>query len=121
MVNFRPVPKPKDTKRKKKLVNGYKEKPKRRCYYTGMPGAERHEVYGGPNRQISIKYGFQVDLCPEIHRRFHNPETEEDFNRIEYWQKRCQREFEEKLVYKLGMRPKEARLAFVGLIGKNYL
>lgn len=45
-----PFPKPKTTK-KKLLVNGYKDKEKRRCWYTDRPGAERHEIFGGPNRQ----------------------------------------------------------------------
>lgn len=54
--------------REKKKYNGWKDKPECVCFYTGRPYAERHEVFGGPNRQISIIYGFQVDLCPEKHR-----------------------------------------------------
>lgn len=55
--------------REKKKYNGYKDKPERICFYTGRPYAERHEVFSGrPNRQISIEYGFQVDLCVEKHR-----------------------------------------------------
>lgn len=119
--DFHPVPKPTKSKKKKKLENGYKDKPQRRCYYTGKLGAERHEVYGGPARQNSIRYGFQVDLCPEIHERFHNPKTREDYDRIEYWQKKCQRDFETKLIYESGMSPKSAREVFMMLIGRNYL
>ncbi len=39
--------------------------------YTGRPGAERHEIWGGPDRQKSIEMGFQVDLCSELHARLH--------------------------------------------------
>jgi len=44
------VPKPKNNK-KKKLYNGYKDKPIRFCAETGAPYAERHEIFGGANRQ----------------------------------------------------------------------
>lgn len=121
MGDFRPAPKPLKTKKKKLLENGYKDKPQRHCYYTGQAGAERHEVYSGKNRQISIEYGFQVDLSPEIHARFHNPRTREDFDRIEYWEKKCQRDFETKLIYDKGMSAKSARACFMAIIGKNYL
>lgn len=36
-------PKPK-SKKKKLLHNGYKDKHERICWYTGRPGAERHEI-----------------------------------------------------------------------------
>lgn len=61
------IPKPVNRK-KKKLYNGYKDKHKRRCHYCGEVGADRHEIFGGnPNRQTSIKCGFQVDVCREHH------------------------------------------------------
>ena len=60
-------PKPRD-KKKKPLYNGWKDKPNRYCVFCNTPYAERHEVYGGANRQTSIIEGFQVDLCPECHR-----------------------------------------------------
>lgn len=39
-----PFPKPAPAKKKTLLYNGYKDKLERRCYYTGRPGAERHEI-----------------------------------------------------------------------------
>ena len=59
-------PKPQDKKKKKK-ANGYKHKADRVCAYTERPFAERHEIFCGRNRQISIDNGFQIDVCPEIH------------------------------------------------------
>lgn len=119
MFEFNPVPKP-VTPKKKKQYNGYKDKPNRKCYYTGEYGAERHEVYGGPNRQSSITYGFQVDLCKQVHARFHDPQTEEDFTRINFWKEKCQRDFEKKLIDK-GFNADGARKFFISIIGKNYL
>ncbi len=119
MNDFRPVPKP-PVKKKRKLYNGYKDKPNRYCCYTGEPGAERHEVFGGPNREISIRYGFQLDLSPEIHRRFHNPETVEDCDRILFWREHFQKRFEREMV-ESGMMPQSAREAWIMLIGKNYV
>lgn len=112
-------PKPSENK-KKKLYNGYKDKPNRKCYYSDEYGAERHEVFGGPNRQTSIQMGFQVDLSPENHYKFHNPETPEDFARILYWKQYYQKEYEQKLI-KNGIAPEQARQAWIWLIGKNYL
>ncbi|MEG0430278.1 MAG: hypothetical protein RR536_01720 [Anaerovoracaceae bacterium] len=112
-------PKPKDKKKSKK-VNGYKDKSKRICYYTGEAGAERHEVYGGPNRQISIDHGFQVDLYQEIHERFHNPETKEDFERIKFWKQKYQKEYEQKVIDS-GVPKAEARRLWILMIGRNYL
>lgn len=60
-------PKPK-TPKKKKEYNGYKNKRGRVCAYTGERGAERHELFGGPNRQVSIREGLQIDLSHEKHR-----------------------------------------------------
>jgi hypothetical protein len=39
-----------------------------RCYFTGKPYAELHEVFFGPDRQNSIKWGMQIRLSPELHR-----------------------------------------------------
>jgi hypothetical protein len=114
------VPKPPKDKLKKKKQNGYKNKSNQFCYYTGTPYAERHEVYGGSNRQTSIEHGFQVDLSPQIHKQFHNPQTEEDFDRIIYWRQYYQRLYEEKLLAS-GITPKQARKLWMYLIGKNYL
>ena len=61
-------PKPKTPKRKKEY-NGYKNKAERTCAYTGTGHAERHELFGGPNRQTSTREGLQIDLSPEKHRQ----------------------------------------------------
>jgi hypothetical protein len=115
-----PVPKPAADKPKKKKQNGYKDKPMRYCFYTGAPNAERHEIYGGPNRQISIDHRFQVDLCPEIHQRFHDPQTDEDINRIIFWKKHYQIIFEEEQI-ETGKTADQARDAWIELIGKSFL
>lgn len=114
-----PFPKPKPTKKKRLLYNGFKNKPQRRCYYTGRPGAERHEIWGGPWRQTSIEMGFQVDLCPELHRQFHahTPWAERE---ILKWQQHYQREYEQKLI-DTGVTPQQARECWMALIGRNYL
>ena len=85
-----PFPKPVD-KRKKKKVNGYKDKHKRRCYYCGTYGAERHEVYGNSNRQISIDNGFQVDLCRDCHREMQENITTRAKERNEFWRQKSTR------------------------------
>lgn len=32
-----------------------------------FPGSHRHEIFGGPNRQRSIKDGLVIFLIPEMH------------------------------------------------------
>jgi len=115
-----PFPKPAPAKKKKLLYNGYKEKPERRCYYTGQPGAERHEIWGGPWRQTSIDMGFQVDLSPEIHRMFHEKDKDWIKREILWWQRHYQAEYENKLI-RTGITPDRARQCWMALIGKNYL
>ena len=112
-----PFPKPKTVKPKKKQ-NGWKDKPNRRCWYTGQPGAERHEIFGGPNRQVSIEMGFQVDVCPEIHARLHA--NADDWARIENlkWQMYFQHVFEKGAI-SLGMTPEEARKEWIQMIERN--
>lgn len=114
-----PYPKPKSTKPKRRQ-NGFKDKPNRTCWYTGRPGAERHEVFSGPNRQTSIDMGFQVDVCPEIHARLHA--NADDWARIENlkWRMYYQNAYEQRLM-SLGMERKEARKAWMAMIGRNYL
>lgn len=115
-----PFPKPAPAKKKKLLHNGYKEKPERRCYYTGQSGAERHEIWGGPWRQTSIDMGFQVDLSPEIHRMFHEKDKDWIKREILWWQRHYQAEYENKLI-RTGITPAQARECWMALIGKNYL
>ena len=113
-------PKPQDKKPKKK-VNGYKEKPKRICYYCGSTGAERHEVYPGRGkRQICIDYGFQVDLCSECHRQLHENATPQAQERNQYWKEHYQKKSEQKLI-ELGISPEQAREMWIALIGRSYL
>jgi hypothetical protein len=117
---MKPVPKPPKDSKRKPLSNGYKNKQNRICFYCRTPRAERHEVYGGHNRQISIREGFQVDLCPTCHKGIHEQVTQEDKARKEYWQQHYQQKYETKLI-DTGIRPEQARALWIGLIGKSYL
>ena len=112
---------PKPGKAKKKILhNGYKDKPQRRCWYTGAPGAERHEIFNGPNRQTSIELGFQVDVCPEIHARLHASADPWAKAENKKWRMYFQAKHEEELIAS-GMTAEEARMEWMRLIGKNYL
>lgn len=73
------------------------------CYYCGIGRKlDIHEVYGGSNRQRSMKYGLCVPLC----RYCHSNE-----NVIKDLRKWCQREYEKT----------HTRDEFINLIGKSYL
>ncbi|MCI7300998.1 MAG: hypothetical protein SOR93_14165 [Clostridiales Family XIII bacterium] len=133
-----PYPKP-ATKKKKRKQNGWKDKPKRHCYYTGRPYAERHELfYGNPLRQISISHGFQVDLCMPIHKLFHGIVDKEKLeslnvpgmlpdplkwaaNELKKLRQVCQRDYEDQAQIELGLTPEQARDGWMQLIGRNYL
>ena len=118
---YRNCPFPKPAKKKEKLLhNGYKNKAERRCYYTGQPGAERHEIWGGPWRQTSIEMWFQVDLSPEMHRKFHAAQEDWIIREINWWKRHYQEMYENKLI-ESGIRPDQARQCWMALIGKNYL
>ena len=113
-------PKPQDKKPKKKQ-NGFKDKPKRICYYCGTAGAERHEVYPGTGRrQICIDEGFQVDLCRECHQMMHENATAEAQARNLYWRQKYQSEYEAKLLA-AGIEPDKVREFWIRLIGRSYL
>ena len=112
-----PFPKP-INKKKKKNANGYKHN--RCCYYCGTYGAERHEVYGGPNRQISIDNGFQVDLCMNCHREIQDNITEWAQKQNRIWRKFFQIKYERELMRE-GLSPERAREAWISLIGRSYL
>lgn len=116
---MKPQPKPTNTK-KKPIYNGYKDKADRTCYYCDSPYAERHEVYGGANRKISMREDFQVDLCMNCHEGIHNQRTPEDKERKEYWQKHYQEKYENKLIEE-GLHPELAREEWIQLIGRSYL
>lgn len=105
---------------RKKFYNGYKTKHQRVCRYCGAHYAERHEVFGGSNRQTSIANKFQVDVCREHHRMLQD--------NIEDWAKRenlrLRQYFERKWLderIEEGMTEAEAVRGWMHLIGKNYL
>jgi hypothetical protein len=113
------VPKPKDA-RKKKKVNGWKDKPNRICAYDGTAYAERHEVFGGALRQTSIDLGFQVDVSPARHRELHENVTEwaqrENLRLKRFFQTKYEAE-----CFAAGMGAAEARAAWMALMGRNLL
>lgn len=112
-------PKPRNKKKKKK-VNGYKDKADRICAYTGRPFAERHEIFCGRNRQISIDNGFQIDVCPEIHAELQANITEWAQAENLRLRQKCQSEYEDKLISS-GITPDKARELWLKLIGRSYL
>lgn len=114
----RAVPKP-VTKKRRKKANGWKDKNQRFCRYCGTPNAERHEVFGGPNRQVSIDLGFQIDLCRDCHRAWHDQKEQVWIDRKKCWQQRMQGKYENKLIEN-GMSEESARRHWYAIIGKNY-
>ena len=106
--------------RKQKLYNGYKDKPGRVCRYCGQRGADRHEVFGGSNRQTSIRYGFQVDVCGQHHQELHENAT--PWAQAE--NRRLRRHYEVKYIKDQmaeGMTARQALTSWMQLIGKNYV
>lgn len=61
-----------------------------------------HEVYGGRNRQRSMKYGLVVPLC----RRCHS--NENVIKDLKVW---CQKKYEET----------HSRDEFIKIVGKSYI
>lgn len=114
-----PYPKPGNV-RKKKKVNGYKDKPNRLCYYHGTPGADRHEVFRGANRQNSIDHGFQVDLCPVCHAELQADLTEWAQEQNLMWRRHYQKKYLKECRNK-GMSEAQALRAWMILIGRNFL
>ncbi|NBH61596.1 hypothetical protein D1155_08035 [Anaerotruncus sp. 80] len=107
--------------REKKKYNGYKDKPERICFYTGRPYAERHEVFPGrPNRQISIEYGFQVDICPEKHRELQDNITPWAKAENQKWRSTYERAYIDRLMDE-GEREEDALQSWMRLIGRNYI
>lgn len=122
-TKFLPVPKPKDTKKKKstkikqkssKLAKLEKNRfsiitnDLEHCYICtergikNVPKKDLHEVYGGSNRKRSIENGLVVPLCRKCH---------EDYEIIKYLKRFVQLEYEEN----------HSREDFINLIGKSYL
>lgn len=67
---------------------------------------DMHEIYGGANRQISIKNGFCIPLC----RQHHALITRDNASSL-ILKQQCQREYEKT----------HSREDFIKLIGKNFL
>lgn len=114
-----PCPKPVDRK-KKKLCNGWKDKPNRYCHYHGTPYAERHEIFGGANRQTSIKYGFQVDVCPACHRELEANITDWAQEQNQKWAEVYQTAYMADLE-STGITKEQALEIWMSMIGQNYL
>ena len=71
---------------------------------------ETHELSGGSNRNNSIKYGFQMFLCNECHRNWHELYTKEKKNAI-------RAEYQRHVMGKHGMDLMAWRIVF----GKSFL
>ena len=77
------------------------------CCLCGRGGdMARHEIYFGPNRQVSKANGFWITVCPDCHDKVHrNRQIDLELKRT------CQRLYEEK----------HKRAEFMDIIGRNYL
>ena len=113
-------PKP-GSKKKKLLHNGYKDKAARICAYCERPGADRHEVYAGNNRQISIRYGFQIDVCGEHHKEIQDNITEWAKEENRKLRRRFQLRYMKDCMDHDYMTAKQALTSWMQLIGKNYV
>lgn len=112
-------PKPK-THKKKKECNGYKNKPERTCAYTGTGNAERHELFGGPNRQVSIREGLQIDLSPEKHRELQDNITDWAQAENKRLKAEAQARWMNEYIEKEDVSEKVALRQWMILIGRNY-
>ncbi len=106
--------------KEQKKYNGYKDKSDRYCFYTGLPYAERHEVFGGSNRRISIRCGFQVDLSPALHRELQENITVRAKEENQKWREVYERLYIDEVVAE-GASEDEALRAWMQLIGRNYI
>lgn len=79
-----------------------------RCIICGYVGdTARHEIFHGPNRQISKRLGTWISVCPACHSRIHQGDNTEYL-----WLKEAAQRLAE---LKIGHR------RFMELIGRNYL
>lgn len=112
-------PKPVNKKKKKK-ANGWKGKKDRFCKYCGKPYAERHELFGGSNRQLSIDKGWQIDVCTKHHGELQANITswakEENLRLRRLYQTKQEEEFME-----ASASANQAREIWISMIGKSYL
>lgn len=109
-MEINPVPKPKH--KRKKAKNNPRPTAEDYCVVCGKPYAALHEIFGGKNRQLSIKYGLQVRLCEEHHNRpgGMNPHHNKAVN------DKLKREGQMKFESLYG-----SREDFIRIFGKNYL
>jgi hypothetical protein len=78
------------------------------CMYCGTSYAQTHEIFGGPNRQLSIKYKLQVRLCNTCHRNITDNVWLDRVNKLK----------------RMGQAKFEARYSreeFIRIFKKNYL
>lgn len=64
---------PKPKVKKHHAINNPKPTFDSKCEVCGIGYAETHEIFFGPLRQLSIKYGIQALLCGEHHRGTFGP------------------------------------------------
>ena len=108
-IMLNPVPKPKPGKPKK--IAKSKIPDDRHCWECGtIQNLHRHHIFGGPNRNLSEKYGLVVDLCGPDHNQSNNGvHFNREFDlRLKQW---GQRKFEET----------RSREEFINTFGKSYL
>jgi hypothetical protein len=83
------------------------------CYFCERPREAEciHEVFFGPNRQISIKNGFCVGLCHYHHNLGKKESVHENHDM----------DLELKQLYQKEYEKEHTRSEFIKLIGKSYL
>lgn len=114
-----PFQNPRSLKRKKEY-NGYKNKASRVCAYTGTSHAERHELFGGPNRQVSIREGLQIDLSPEKHRELQDNITEWAQAENKRLKAEAQKRWMDEYIENESVSEETALRAWMLMIGRNY-
>lgn len=102
------------------LYNGYKDKADRICIYTGKPYAERHEVFPGSNRQISIREGFQIDVCHDKHAELQANITPWAKAENLRWKRHFERQWLDTKM-ETGLTEEQAVREWMSMIGRNYL
>lgn len=104
-------PKPSAPK-KKKAQNNKRQTVPTICDHCGETAyCQTNEIFRGKNRQISIQYGFQNNLCLGCHEKVTNLRGEYWILKDEEWKQQAQKKFEET----------HTRAEFMALIGRNYL
>lgn len=104
-----PKPKKKRSSKVKKLEKNRVTLTRGECWVCKtQQNLQKHEIFGGRNRQLSMRYGMVVNLCQKHHTDntgvHHNSELNEELKR--WGQKKFNEIHEED---------------FVKIFGKNYL